>query len=264
MLTVIFLICFLVSLKYAWWAPSIDLKHTRIMMYHMISEQLNSGKKSGLRVSPDMFEKQLKWFTDNNWKFIKMSEIEKYKDHEKVVAITFDDGYEDNYLKALPLLKKYKACATLYLVLDRNNNDWSIKKNPKHNSGALVRETKVSDEQIFKMLDSDVFELGGHTITHPYLLNADTKEKEREILGCKTELEAKFNTNVKSFAYPFGQYDSEDKQIVHDSDFDTAVTTKEGVACLNDKYELKRIKASGKDKFFEFKLRVIKGFRGYI
>ena len=201
MLTVIFLICFLVSLKYAWWAPSIDLKHTRIMMYHMISEQLNSGKKSGLRVSPDMFEKQLKWFTDNNWKFIKMSEIEKYKDHEKVVAITFDDGYEDNYLKALPLLKKYKACATLYLVLDRNNNDWSIKKNPKHNSGALVRETKVSDEQIFKMLDSDVFELGGHTITHPYLLNADTKEKEREILGCKTELEAKFNTNVKNSTF---------------------------------------------------------------
>ena len=108
MLTIIFLIFFLVSLKYAWWAPSIDLKHTRIMMYHMISEQLNSGKKSGLRVSPDMFEKQLKWFTDNNWKFIKMSEIEKYKDHEKVVAITFDDGYEDNYLKALPLLKNIK------------------------------------------------------------------------------------------------------------------------------------------------------------
>ena len=69
-----------------------------------------------------------------------MSELSKYKDTEKVVALTFDDGYLDNYSKALPLLKKYNACATLYLVIDRHNNDWPIKKNPKHNSGALASE----------------------------------------------------------------------------------------------------------------------------
>ena len=228
MLTIIFLIFFLVSLKYAWWAPSIDLKHTRIMMYHMISEQLDSGKKSGLRVSPNMFEKQLKWFVDNNWKFIKMSEIEKYKDLEKVVAITFDDGYEDNYIKALPLLKKYKACATLYLVIERHNNDWSIKKNPKHNSGALVKETKVSDKQIFEMLDSDVFELGGHTISHPYLLNTEFKDKEREII---------FYFNENFYDKNFKKWEFENKNYSFDA-YTIAVPSNVSVKKL---FEIKKI-----------------------
>ena len=65
-----------------------NMKKTRIMMYHMISEQLAQGKKSGLRVSPEMFEKQLKYFRDNGWKFIKMSELKDHENENKVVAIT--------------------------------------------------------------------------------------------------------------------------------------------------------------------------------
>ena len=78
-----------------------------------------------------MFEKHLKYFKENGWKFIKMSELKNHENENKVVAITFDDGYLDNYSQALPLLKKYDACATLYLVIDRHQNDWSIKKESK-------------------------------------------------------------------------------------------------------------------------------------
>ena len=136
---IIDLFIILFSLKYAWWYPKANMNRTRIMMYHMISDQLAKGKKSGLRVSPEMFEKQLKYFKDNGWKFIKMSELKNHENENKVVAITFDDGYLDNYSQALPLLKKYDACATLYLVIDRHQNDWSVKKNPKHNTGVLAR-----------------------------------------------------------------------------------------------------------------------------
>src|SRR6056300_1330833 len=104
-LAIIFdLILILFSLKYAWWNPKTSMKKTRIMMYHMISEQLEQGKKSGLRVSPEMFEKHLKYFKDNGWKFIKMSELKSHENENKVVAITFDDGYLDNYSHAMPLL----------------------------------------------------------------------------------------------------------------------------------------------------------------
>lgn len=254
----------LFSLKYSWWFPSKKLNQSRIMMYHMITEQLPHQKKSGLRVHPAMFNKQLKWFSDNNWTFIKMSQLENYKGIEKVVAITFDDGYEDNYLEALPLLKKYNACATLYLVIDRHENDWSVKKNVKHNTGVLAKEKKLSDNQIKEMLDSGIFELGGHTISHPFLPKLSFKEKEEEMIGCKSLLEAKFNTSISSFAYPFGIYDSEDVAIIKDSSFKSAVTTNEGVVSNNSVYELNRIKASGKDSFATFKLRVLKGFRGFI
>ena len=43
-------------------------------------------------------------------------------------------------------------------------NDWSVKKNPKHNTGVLADEEKLSDNHIKEMIDSGVFELGGHTL----------------------------------------------------------------------------------------------------
>jgi hypothetical protein len=84
------------------------------------------------------------------------------------------------------------------------------------------------------------------------------------MLECKEILEETFNTKIKSFAYPFGIYNQEDVSIIKNSSYDSAVTTTEGASDLNSKYELKRIKASGKDNFFAFKLRVRKGFRGFI
>ena len=239
------LLLILFSLKYAWWYPRKDMKKTRIMMYHMISGQLESTKKSGLRVSPDMFERHLKYFKNNGWKFIKMSELQLYENDNKVVAITFDDGYLDNYTNAFPLLKKYNACATLYLVIDRHKNDWSVKKNPKHNTGVLANEEKLSDDHIKEMLDSGIFELGGHTITHPYLPNTSTEDKKYEMTECKNILETTFNTKVSSFAYPFGIYNAEDVEIIKTSYYKSAVTTEEGVANTNTPYELKRIKDSG-------------------
>jgi peptidoglycan/xylan/chitin deacetylase (PgdA/CDA1 family) len=230
----------------------------------MISEQSPQQKKSGLRVSPSMFEKHLEYFSNNGWKFIKMSELDNYAEENKIVAITFDDGYLDNYTKALPLLKKYNACATLYLVIDRHQNDWSVKKNIKHNSGVLAAEEKLSNEHVQEMVDSDVFELGGHTITHPYLPNTLLKDKQYEMLECKKMLETQFKTKISSFAYPFGIYDNEDVNIIKKGNYSSAVTTYEGVVDNNSAFELKRIKASGKDNFFAFKLRVLKGFRGFI
>ena len=55
-----------------------------------------------------------------------MNEIEK-KDNlpKKSIAITFDDGYEDNFTNAFPILKKYKVKATIYIVVDRHDREWS-------------------------------------------------------------------------------------------------------------------------------------------
>ena len=88
--------------------------------------------------------------------------------------------------------------------------------------------------------------------------------KKHEILECKNILETTFNTKVSSFAYPFGIYNAEDIEIIETSNFESAVTTDEGVVNSDTPFELKRIKASGKDNFFAFKLRVQKGFRGFI
>ena len=86
-------------------------------MYHMVSPQGVSKKHRGLRVDPAMFERQVAWLADNDWEFVTMSELSGREFRGgKQVAITFDDGYEDNLLNALPVLQKYRAKATLYLI----------------------------------------------------------------------------------------------------------------------------------------------------
>ena len=255
----------LLSLKYCWWRPTVGLEHPRILMYHMISGSLSKQKHRGLRVSPEMFERQVAWLKASDWTFIKASELFTEKAQgDKRVAITFDDGYEYNYSQALPILKKYDACATLYLVTDRHERDWSVNKNAKHNSGDLMREAKLSDKQVAEMLASGVFELGGHTLTHCHLPSIDLATKTFEINECKKVLNATFATQVTSFAYPFGHYSDEDIKLCEAADFNTAVTTDEGIDTQPNAFRLKRVKVSGKDNFFAFKTRMRIGFRGHI
>jgi len=212
-----------------------------------------------------MFERQIAWLKANDWTFIKASELLTEKAQgDKRVAITFDDGYEDNYSQALPILKKYDACATLYLVTDRHERDWSVSKNAKHNSGDLMREAKLSDAQVVEMLTSNVFELGGHTLTHCHLPSVDVGTKTFEINECKKVLSETFATQVTSFAYPFGHYGDDDVKLCEAADFSTAVTTDEGIDTQSNAFRLKRIKVSGKDNFFAFKTRLRIGFRGHI
>lgn len=254
------------SYKYAWWRRAVDYKQPRILMYHMIAEPKKGQKFRGLRVAPHMFERQLAWFKQHGWHFMTMAELQAADgaQPEKTVVITFDDGFEDNYTQALPLLKKYGAKATLYLVEDRHNRDWSTAKKAHHDSGELAAIPKLSDEQVQQMLASGVFELGGHTRTHCNLAVEDTGSKESEIGDSKQALEALFNTKINSFAYPFGIYKDSDPGLVEQLGYSNAVTTIDGMQAdlKQDPFELKRIKISGKDNFLAFKIRIKTGKRG--
>lgn len=253
------------SERYAWWGKTLDLKRARILMYHMVKEPTSGAKFNGLRVSPDLFERQIRWLSQNDWHFVTMSELVDQPPSDKLVAITFDDGFEDNYLNAFPVLKKYNAKATLYLVVDRHDRDWSVSKKSHHNSGELKNEPKLSDEQIREMLASGVFELGGHTTTHANLAKLNEADKYNEIAASKEHLETLFSCQLSSFAYPFGIYDQKiDPRLVKKAGFDSAVTTEDGIPLdlQESLYELPRIKISGKDGFFSFKIKIRRGKRG--
>jgi len=234
-------------------------------MYHMVSELQPGQKMRGLRVSPQAFEKQLSWLSKKGFHFATMSDVARGAAlPEKTVVLTFDDGFEDNYTKAMPIMQKYGARGTLYLVIDRHHRDWSVSKKAHHDSGELAREPKLSDQQVREMVESGLFELGGHTLTHCNLNSCSEENKRREIEECRIRLQSEFNTPVNSFAYPFGIYSSADIPLVRDAGFTTATTTAEGIDLTPDNFQLKRIKVSGKDNFLAFTTRIRIGFRGYI
>ena len=254
------------SWRYAWWRSGVSLHYPRILMYHMIAEPVAGARFNGLRVSPSMFEQQLRWLKDHGWRSFTVSELIDHADHagEKCFAITFDDGYADNATQALPLLQQYGCKATLYLVVDRHDRDWSRARKAHHDDDELKGIAKLSDEQVQTLLASGCFELGAHTLTHPNLLELDDVALQQELLEAKRRLEQRFHVPVRSFAYPFGLYRPQQVAAVRAAGYDSAVTVREGIdnpANWNP-LELARVKVSGRDGMLAFRQRMRTGRRG--
>ena len=252
------------SYKYAWWKPAIDWKRPRVLMYHMVREHIDGAKFNKLRVKPAEFEKQVAWMKAEGFHFVTMHELQNNwgKHPEKTVAITFDDGYLDNLENAYPILEKYQAKATIYVVVDRHDRDWSTYKKAHHNSGELAREAKLNDEQVQFLAQSGLVEIGSHTMTHANLEKLDDAQCLQELLESKIQLEQLIHQPVTSFAYPFGIYSQRDVALAKQAGYSNAVTTEEGIDGLDpDFMQLQRIKISGKDSMFAVQLRLKLGKR---
>jgi peptidoglycan/xylan/chitin deacetylase (PgdA/CDA1 family) len=230
----------------------------------MISEHLpkSESKFNRLRVKPKEFDKQIKWLSSNGWTSYTLSELVKLKDiPNKSVVITFDDGYEDNFSNALPILKKYNFKATVYIVLNRFDNNWATDKDLNESSDELNNEKMLTDEEVHIMLQSGLIEIGSHTLNHSNLPSLSINEKKTQIHESKKVIEKLFNIKCESFAYPFGFYDTKDIELVDQSNYLNATTVVNDVYKI-DKYSNKlipRIMISGRQSMLNFILKINKG-----
>lgn len=252
------------SLRFSLLRKNISYIYPRVLMYHMISEHLpkNQSKFNRLRVKPSEFEKQLIWLKENGFKSFTLSELVRLENiPEKSVVLTFDDGYEDNFRNAFPLLQKYGFKATIYIVLNRFENNWATDKDLDKASNELNNEKMLTNEQIKVMLDSGLIEIGSHTLDHVNLPKLNKEEKEKQLLESKKQIENIFDIKCNSFAYPFGFYDDDSVEIVKNSAYTNATTTVNAVFD-KDKYsnfEIPRIMVSGRQGLFAFILKMKKG-----
>ena len=222
--------------NYNFWRPVVSIDYPRVLMYHSIDT-----KQGDLFVSPKKFEQQVKYLAENNYKFFTVSEILKIKSSEKCVAITFDDGFADNYIHMFPIIKKYKAKATIYL------------------SPNIQGIEKLSDQQIQEMQQSGLCEFGAHTLNHVNLSTLPKAEAAFEVTESKKEVERLTGTECRGFAYPYGRYSDETVEIVKAAGFQSAVTVKKGIDNIPDDFRIKRISILGKTNFLQFYIAITRG-----
>lgn len=266
LILILILLLFVVifSLRFSWWRKNISDSFPRVLMYHMISEHLpkTKSKFNRLRVRPNAFEEQVKWLSRNGWKSFTLSELVSLKViPKKAVVLTFDDGYEDNLINALPILKKYNFKATIYIVVDRFNRNWATDKDLNKSSDELNEEKMLSNEQVRELISSGLIEIGSHTLNHSNLPSLSLEEKKIQILDSKISIEKEFDIKCDSFAYPFGFYDNNDIEITKESNYKNATTTVNSVYKkdqFND-FLIPRIMVSGRQNLFSFILKMKKG-----
>lgn len=241
----------LISLRYNWWRFSQSYKKVRILMYHSISEHIKREKFNKWKVKPKDFEKQMSWFYKNNWKSFTISELVKLdKIPEKSFVVTFDDGFEDNFTNAFPILQKYNFKATIYIIPHQKINHWE-----KNNTSVL--SNLLNEKQILEMQKSGLIEFGSHTLSHQNLSKVDNIQLEKELIESKKEIEKITKKECEAFAYPYGKFDDEIVQSVKNAGYKNATVVKRGLFEQdNDIFRIKRVGILGTESFFDFLLKI--------
>ncbi len=160
-----------------------------ILMYHAVSDDIWSPYPD-LFVSPASMEEQLKYLQDNGYTTIFFSDLEYIDQIEKPVLLTFDDGYLDNYAELFPLLKKYNAKATVFVVTK------SLDTHPLY----------MTWEQAREMADSGLVDIQSHTYSHPDLNQLTYEEQQFELQQSKLDILRNLGRESYVFCYPSGRY----------------------------------------------------------
>lgn len=249
----IFLVLLIVfSLRYHWWRIPLSNRYARVLMYHSINEHLDhQHKRNKWRVRPKDFAKQMQWLYENGWQSFTISELISLETiPEKSFVLTFDDGFEDNFTHAFPILRRFGFKATIYLTTARTMNDWE-------NFSAGNFDLLLNNKQIQIMLESGAIEFGSHTQNHINLLRCNESESVREIMDSKEDIERITGKKCEAFAYPYGKYDDKLEAIVKKSGYTSAVIVKRGVYQSDDnRFQIQRIGILGTESFFDFYLRI--------
>lgn len=221
-----------------------DLKYNDkgipVIMYHSIKYE----KDNPVRLSKELFESEMKYLKDNNYKTLTLDELYTFFENntpvpKKSVVLTFDDGYKDNYETAYPILKKYGFKATVFVI-----------------TNCIDTGEYLTSPQL-KKLDKNGFDVESHTANHETLSELSYDKQYDTVSKSKEKLEKLLNKKVKYIAYPCGKYNNDTIKAVKNAGYKLAVSTDGKWSDKSDGiYTLDRVFISGFHSMDTFKERI--------
>lgn len=167
--------------------------------------------------------------------------------HNKTLAITFDDGYDDHFVTVYPILKRYDFPATIFLTGKYINGYWESEKAENGRIKAL------SKDQILEMKKGGLITFGSHGYSHGNLLSVTEEERLFEIRGSKLYLEELLGEDVFFISYPFGACNEAIEKIAREAGY------KAGFSIWNRKpgrYCIPRIPLHTRDGLRRFRFKI--------
>jgi peptidoglycan/xylan/chitin deacetylase (PgdA/CDA1 family) len=231
-----------------------------ILMYHSISHCENPRFRR-FTVTPARFEKQLDYLTTHGYSPLTVSDyVQRIADDRQLpprpVVLTFDDGYADFYTAALPLLQKYHATATLYIVTGFIGETSRWMQREGETDRAILNWSQIRE------IASSAVECGAHTHTHRALDALSAADCRQEIELSRRVLAEKIDA-PRSFAYPFGYYSHAVHSLVREVGFTSACAVRYAQSSRHDdRFALSRLIVTADTDLPSFEKLLQSGGRG--
>lgn len=224
-----------------------------VLIYHHFAPQLPADRRQAFDfVTTAAFADQLSWLADNGYTRIAVAELFNAFHYDlplpsRPVVLVFDDGYEDVYQHAFPLLKERGFGATVAAI-----------------TGAMGQPGYLTWEQAEEMSASGV-EFVSHTVSHGNLAAMTGDQMRTELAESRLALEERLRRPAQFFVYPYGEPftsgSAEAQQMVlaslRETGYAGALLTSSGppyisVQRADAPYQLHRIPVSGGETLERF------------
>ena len=181
-------------------------------MYHRVADPVKGQPKPTWNVTPARFRKQLSGLLRRGYQAWPLRKVLEYQQKRlalppRVFVVTFDDGYENNFTQALPILRELKIPATIFLAtafLGTNEplpfDDWAAKGSPDVPADSW---RPLSLDQCRELQASGLIELAAHTHTHQDF-RGRLDELHTDLRTCSAFMREQFGIDQATFAFPYG------------------------------------------------------------
>lgn len=250
-------------------SESNDEVYLPIIMYHSLLKDKNL--QNDYTISPDLFEADLKYITENGYTTITVSDLIAYVYEDKdlpdnCIMITFDDGYYNNYHYAYPLLEKYKCRAVISPIV-------SMTEKFTETEDVSVSYGYITTDDINEMIDSGYVEIQNHSYDmHTITPRRGVEQKRGETLDeykkiiseditkAQTYIKENTGTTPQCFVYPFGAESESTLQIIKDLGFLCTLTCTEKANTItkdpDSLYELGRFRRDRNESMAQLLSRI--------
>lgn len=162
-----------------------------VLMYHGVTD--STWGEPELFVSPSEMEAQIRYLVENGYDTITFEDWNRLEEFDKPVMLTFDDGYLDNYEELFPILQKYNAKATIFVITTSVDRDGRT----------------MTSEQAREMAQSGLVSIQSHTYNHPHLSECDTDQLEKQMRWSYYAITRMTGYEPFVICYPYGDSDQQ-------------------------------------------------------
>jgi peptidoglycan/xylan/chitin deacetylase (PgdA/CDA1 family) len=171
---------------------------------------------------------------------------------KNAAAITFDDGFEDFLLQALPELRSRNIPCTVFVIVKAVGQEF----------GTGERLDRVMSVQQLRNLPEDLVTIGSHTLTHPFLPETTRLDAYQEIVESRKQLEKMLDRPIKLFSFPFGGFTQALVDICREAGYRRVFTTLPTLAFTTpQKFAVGRVRADTTDWPLETRLKIAGAYR---